>query len=128
MVTHAVATPRTGRTLALRLILQRVFSFPVFLGVALVAATFVGARFNLLDPDTWWHMKVGEQILRTGSWPTADSYSFTASGMPWIAYEWLGEVVMALAARQGGLQAPGGLPKPSRKRLKSANPTMPFPS
>lgn len=88
---------------ALRTVLRKVFSFPVFLGVLLVGALFPGARTSLKDPDTWWHLAVGERILVERTLPTADPYSFTVSGNDWMAYEWLGEVVMASAARWGGL-------------------------
>ena len=81
----------------------RPFSFPATLGALLAAAPFVVARLNLPDPDTWWHAAVGERILATHQWPTRDIYSFTAHGAYWIAYEWLGEVLMALAARGGGV-------------------------
>lgn len=86
---------------ALRVVGARFFSFPVFLGALLVAGVFVCARLNPPEPDTWWHIAVGEHILTTGTWPTADFFSHTARGNHWIAYEWLGEVVMALAARGG---------------------------
>jgi hypothetical protein len=79
------------------------FSFPVLLGALLVAAVLVTLPRYPHDPDTWWHITVGEHILRTHSWPTTDAYSFTAFGNDWIAHEWLGEVPMALAARLGGL-------------------------
>lgn len=85
--------------------LFRFCSFPALLAVLLVFAAFVAARRNLPDPDTWWHLVVGEEILTTGTWPTADHYSFTVSGKDWMAYEWLGEVLMALAGRAGGLPA-----------------------
>lgn len=86
-------------------ILRKAFSFPIFLGALLVAGVFACARLLPPDPDTWWHIAVGEQILRQGTWPTKDVYSFTVFGNAWMAYEWLGEVVMALAARLGGLTA-----------------------
>ena len=85
-------------------VLRRVFSFPVFLGVLLIGGVFACARLNPPEPDTWWHIAVGEQILRQGTWPTSDSYSFTASGSAWMAYEWFGEVLMAAAERLGGLR------------------------
>jgi len=70
----------------------------------LVGAVFVPAlRFNV-DPDMWWHIKVGESILATHHWPTTDPYSFTVSGQPWIAYEWLGEVIWAAVMRLGGIR------------------------
>lgn len=90
-------------------ILRKIFSFPSLLGFSLATAAFAAARLAIADPDTWWHLKVGEEILRTGTWPTADHYSFTVAGNPWMAYEWLGEVLMALAGRVGGLTALTGL-------------------
>lgn len=83
--------------------LRKAISFQVLMGVLLIGAALLGTQGHLPDPDTWWHITVGEHILTTHSWPTTDPYSFTANGTQWIAYEWLGEVVMALAARAGGL-------------------------
>ena len=82
-------------------VLRRVFSFPVFLATILAGGACVAAHFRFVDPDSWWHIKIGETILQTHHWPTKDIYSFTAPGAPWIAYEWLGEVVIAFAARFG---------------------------
>jgi len=45
----------------------------------------------------------GRTFLRTHHWPTTDPYSFTAAGNPWIAYEWLGEIALALVYHAGGL-------------------------
>jgi len=82
---------------------RRAISFPALMGILLVGLALIGAQDRLFDPDTWWHVTAGEQILRTHTWPTSDTYSFTARGAGWIAYEWLGEVFLALAARAGGL-------------------------
>jgi hypothetical protein len=84
--------------------LKRCFSFPVFLGAILAVANFGIDRALRLDPDTWWHMKYGDMILKTGLWPTVDTWSFTVHGMPRVAYEWGGEVLTALAYRMGGLR------------------------
>ena len=78
--------------------------FPPCWRVLLVGAVFVSGRKFLVDPDIWWHIKVGDTILNTHRWPTTDVYSFTVSGQPWFAYEWLGEVVLALANRIGGVR------------------------
>jgi hypothetical protein len=84
--------------------LQRIFSFPAMLGGLLVTGVFV-ARHNFeVDPDLWWHLKVGEDILATHRWPIVDPYSFTAAGQPWLAYEWLGDVLFATVAHIGGLR------------------------
>lgn len=84
--------------------LQRVFSFPAMLASLLVGGVFLGARLFIVDPDLWWHVKVGESILATHRWPITDPYSFTVSGHPWLAYEWLGEVLFAAVARVAGVQ------------------------
>jgi hypothetical protein len=57
-----------------------------------------------VESDTLWHITVGNLILKSHTWPTHDIYSFTVHGSPWIAYEWLGEVIMALAWRAGNMQ------------------------
>ncbi|HEU5238926.1 MAG TPA: hypothetical protein VFU37_17480, partial [Pyrinomonadaceae bacterium] len=84
-------------------ILKWAVSFPAMLGMLLVGRVFYEGRGFHIDPDMWWHMKVGEDILGTHHWPTVDIYSWTATGTPWIAYEWLGEIPLAVAYRLGGL-------------------------
>jgi hypothetical protein len=83
--------------------LKWVISFPAMLGMFLIGRVFYEGRGFIVDPDVWWHIKVGQDILRTHHWPTVDSYSFTAAGTPWIAYEWLGEIVLAWMYRPGGV-------------------------
>lgn len=85
-------------------ILKLIFSFPAMLGTFLVGAIFYDGRLFTVDPDMWWHVKTGQTILATHHWPTVDAYSFTVHGQPWIAYEWLGDVVMGAVARIGGLR------------------------
>jgi hypothetical protein len=82
---------------------SRLFSFPVLLGALLIGPACLTLPRYPHDPDTWWHAAVGKQILETGVWPTAESYSFTARGDQWIASEWFGEVLMGFADRLGGL-------------------------
>jgi len=84
-------------------LLKRIFSFPALLGAILVAAVFVLGRGFQVDPDLWWHIKTGQNILAAHRWPTTDPYSFTASGNPWIAYEWLGEVLLGTVFALAGL-------------------------
>jgi len=65
---------------------------------------FVPLRNFWVDPDVWWHIKVGSTILSTHHWPTTDPYSYTVYGTHWIAYQWLGEVVIALFSNLWGLR------------------------
>src|SRR5690348_3510572 len=97
-------------------VLKKVFSFHAFLAALLLAGAFAVTFTNIhhvlfsvsqplrwVESDTLWHVTVGNLILKTHIWPTHDIYSFTAHGSPWIAYEWLGEVIMSLAWRAGNL-------------------------
>ena len=72
------------------------------LGALFVGRAFYEGRNLFVDPDLWWHIKAGQDILRTHHFPTSDAYSFTVRGAPWIDYEWLGELPLAVAARLGG--------------------------
>lgn len=94
----AVASTRSAAVAALKW----TFSFPVLLGTVLAArAVYAGYSFGV-DPDLWWHLKTGQDILATHHWPFVDSYSFTVRGQPWIDFEWLGDVAIAAASRLGG--------------------------
>ncbi len=64
-----------------------------------------GARGLLGDADTGWHIRTGEWILEHHAVPTKDIFSFTRPGAPWYAWEWLADILMALAHRAGGLPA-----------------------
>jgi hypothetical protein len=82
---------------------ERVCSFPVMLASLLTGMAFVWGRLFNVDPDLWWHIKVGEAILATHRWPSTDRYSFTVAGQPWLAYEWVGDLLLAAAYRLAGL-------------------------
>ncbi len=85
-------------------LLQRVCSFPAMLASLLVATVACYARLFIVDPDLWWHVKVGETILATRHWPTEDIYSFTVLRQPWLAYEWLGDLVLAAGYHLAGVR------------------------
>lgn len=93
-----------ARARRLGALLQHAISFPAMLGMLLVGAVFVAGSIFSVDPDLWWHIRVGQEILSTHHWPTTDPYSFTVAGQPWMAYEWLGEVLLGGIARIAGLQ------------------------
>lgn len=46
------------------------------------------------DPDFFFHVKAGEDILRNGAIPASDPYSFTHAGGAWHAHEWLFEIII----------------------------------
>jgi hypothetical protein len=77
-------------------------------GLGLAAITlslFTFAAFSprvLGDGDTWSHVATGDWIIAHGSAPHADPFSHSMAGAPWIAHEWLSEVLLSLAFRLGG--------------------------
>jgi hypothetical protein len=78
-----------------------------WLFAALIVWLFVagsGWESLLADGDTGWHIRAGEYILDHGRVPHADLFSFTRPGAPWCAWEWLSDVLFALANRAAGLK------------------------
>jgi hypothetical protein len=68
---------------------------PVLL-IALATFAYLSFAQDLFsDGDTSWHLAAGKLIMVTASVPTSDPFSFTFRGSPWIAHEWLAEVLMA---------------------------------
>ena len=49
----------------------------------------------LNDPDSYSHIAVGRWIMAHGAVPSSDPFSFSMHGAPWIAFEWLSEVIYA---------------------------------
>ena len=82
---------------------RRAFSLPVLIVVLLGLVAFWSARNRILDPDMWWHMKVGEQIVETGELPRTDEFSYTTDHHAWIPHQWLPEVTIYQAYKWGGL-------------------------
>jgi hypothetical protein len=64
---------------------------------------FQGYTAFFRDSDAGWHIRTGEMILRTGTLPHTDPYSFTRGGQPWFAWEWLADVVMGSIHQVWGL-------------------------
>jgi hypothetical protein len=87
MESYAYA-PMTGRTLV-RVVL------------ALAAAKL--ALDHISDPDLFWHIRLGVDILDKHALPTTVEHAWTAVGAPYIANDWGSEVLLALLFRLGGM-------------------------
>jgi hypothetical protein len=57
----------------------------------------------LSDADTGYHIRAGEYILRNFMVPKHDIFSYQSPPLPWIAHEWLSEVIMAVVHEFSGL-------------------------
>ncbi len=77
------------------------WAVPAAAGLAMFALTlFMPAVLG--DPDTFWHVAAGNWIVGHGAVPHVDPFSYTRAGAPWVAHEWLAEVLFALAHRAAG--------------------------
>lgn len=75
--------------------------FAVFV---LAIPPFIASNWTVFrDGDVSWHIAAGRWIIEHGQIPRSDPFSFTASGKPWIAFEWGSEVLSALAYNAAGL-------------------------
>ena len=53
--------------------------------------------------DTYWHLRAGADIVRTGAVPRVETYSFTAAGHPWREHEWLWDPISYVSYQLGGM-------------------------
>jgi hypothetical protein len=76
--------------------IDRVFLAVLFMGLFAMAAR------NVTDPDVWWHLKAGQYMAEHKSIPRTDPFSYTRAGQPWVAHEWLTEVLLYELQRLAG--------------------------
>lgn len=79
--------------------------FPPLYAAALALLLAAICLPSLGAEDFWWHLRTGQLIIATHAVPHTDPFSFTAAGRPWVAHEWLSEVVIYLLYRAGGYAA-----------------------
>lgn len=60
-------------------------------------------KLCVLDPDIWWHLKVGDWIIDHFAVPHTGILSRTAANRSWVAYSWGYEVLMSRAYAWFGL-------------------------
>jgi hypothetical protein len=62
-------------------------------------------RYQFWQSDTFWLIETGRLIMQKQVLPSHDPYSFASSAPHWIQYQWLTEVIFAIANAVGGLTA-----------------------
>ncbi|MGH9667252.1 MAG: hypothetical protein ACRD9L_22755, partial [Bryobacteraceae bacterium] len=75
--------------------------------VALLTWLFVagqGWQELLADGDAGWHIRTGEYILQHHEVPRQDLFSYSKPVASWFAWEWLSDVLFALAFRAAALK------------------------
>lgn len=71
--------------------------------IILVFLLFGVPNFVFGDGSTGWHLVTGEHVVRTLTIPRTDLISYTFPDSPWVAYQWLADVIMYLLASWAGL-------------------------
>ncbi|MGB7855419.1 MAG: hypothetical protein WBL48_05925, partial [Pseudolabrys sp.] len=87
---------RTERIVDLQTAMPWLVAAGIYVLVIAVAPQLLG------DPDTYSHLALGRWILDHGAVPTVDPFSANFRGTHWLAFEWLSEIVFALAYAAGG--------------------------
>jgi hypothetical protein len=68
----------------------------------IVPTAAIISRAALLDPDIWWHIRVGDWIRQHHAWPNSVILS-QHSDRPWVAYSWGFEMLVSGVHRWFGL-------------------------
>jgi hypothetical protein len=53
--------------------------------------------------DSYWHLRAGYELARTGHVPLVETYSYTARGGVWPNHEWLWQALSFACHRLGGM-------------------------
>jgi type IV secretory pathway VirB2 component (pilin) len=91
--------PGTGRLVDARA------SLPWLVSAGVYALLMALAPRLLADPDVYSHIAVGRWVLEHYTVPSGDPFSLTMRGEHWVAFEWLSQVLYALALDFGGWPA-----------------------
>lgn len=78
----------------------QMLSWPTLVFVVLLAG-ILATSAPLADPDTYWHLAAARWMLEHGAVPATDPFSSTAHGAPWLAHEWLSELILEAVFRLG---------------------------
>lgn len=71
--------------------------------LALYIMLYLKPDMILSDGSTGWHLVTGNYILQHHQIPHTDIMSYTFANKPWVAYEWLSDLFMAILVKLGGL-------------------------
>lgn len=79
---------------------RQIIVFFIFVFSFSVVVFFDQQMFN--DGDVFMHVAAGQWILSHHAVPHIDPFSYSFAGVPWVAHEWLSELLVGLAYTWGG--------------------------
>lgn len=77
-------------------------SLPLLIGCNVFALMLAVGPKLLRDADIYWHLVVGQWVVAHSAVPHTDLFSQIFVGQPWIAKEWLSQVLYAAAYAAAG--------------------------
>jgi len=75
----------------------------LWLGIVLLILLGIAMLLPLSPQDYWWYLRLGQDVMRSGSVPTVDTYSFTRAGSLFFYQSWLAAVIFWKTHQTGGL-------------------------
>lgn len=78
---------------------------PGVLGVVTAGLFFRLLATPLYDPDLWWHLAAGREMVTRHVFLRQDIFSHTLLGARWVNFEWLSQILMFLLYKGGGFPA-----------------------
>jgi hypothetical protein len=85
-----------------------ILTFVVFVIFALILFLRSG-KGMMDDPGLGWHMAIADRIWKTGAFLYTDPFTIPSIGKPFVTYAWLGDFLMWVCEKWGGLNAVGAL-------------------
>jgi hypothetical protein len=79
------------------------FTFDRLLTTLLFLAIALAAFLMPAQGDTWWQLRAGQEMWRSGHVLLRDTFSHTVNGAFWPNHEWLSQVVFYAVYAAGGL-------------------------
>lgn len=74
----------------------------LWLSIALLVLVPIALFLSITPHDYWFYVRIGRDILESGSIPRVDTFSFTFPGRPIFYQPWLSAVIFWLAHSLGG--------------------------
>ena len=80
-------------------------SFATVFQLYVLIYAFLFASRPISDADFWFHLKTGQYVFQHGQAPHTELFSFTFTGIPWVAHGWLAGTLFYAVYSAVGLYA-----------------------
>ena len=75
----------------------------LWLSIALFPLLIIAVLLPIQPHDYWWYLRLGKDVLESGSVPVVDTYSSIQMGQPIVYQSWLSAVMLWLVFKAGGI-------------------------